>query len=488
MPQSILIIEDDEPLRASLATNLKDAGFVVHEATDAEQAMHLFMIHAPDVALLDLGISGDEGMGLLGKMKLARPSTPVIIVSGRTHISYAIDAFKAGAFDYVTKPIVSMDIFINGLRNCLTQSRLQRRILDTQEHLIRLVRKLPIIIFIINRDLEFEFLNQATTHILGYSPLEILKSPRSFLRRIVRKDRGRFLLALKNSLKPDPTEFNLEFSFLHKKGYPVSLMLQSIASPLPPGGAPDRIEGMIVDMTRNSYLDKLLLQNEKLSMLRTMTEEVAHEIRNPLVALGGFARKLRQRYPEAVETRVILEECNRLERLLQRINAYLEPINVTLTRCLLPPTVNFIMRLVSSRLEHKSIRSDIDLEDDLPAILADQEFLHRIFIYLIGHGADIVEQSGSIRITASQANELVVVSLVMEPVLTPAAGHERLIMPFEDDEMNLAMCLRLVERIGGHLHMEQADSVARLRMSLPMATAQENDSPEPRDERDDLYG
>jgi C4-dicarboxylate-specific signal transduction histidine kinase len=144
------------------------------------------------------------------------------------------------------------------------------------------------------------------------------------------------------------------------------------------------------------------------------------------------------------------------------------------------------MRLVSSRLDNKSIRCDIELEDDLPAVLADQEFLHRIFIYLIGHGADIVDQSGRMRITASQASDLVVVSLVMEPVRTPASGHERLIMPFEDDEMNLAMCLRLVERIGGHLHMEQADSVARLRMSLPLAAAREDDSPESRNERDDL--
>jgi two-component system, NtrC family, sensor histidine kinase HydH len=158
---------------------------------------------------------------------------------------------------------------------------------------------------------------------------------------------------------------------------------------------------MIMDMTRNSYMDKLLLQNEKLNMLRTMTEEVAHEIRNPLVSLGGFARQLRSRYPEAVETKVILEECSRLERLLQRINAYLEPIDVSLTRCFLPPTVNFVMSLLSSRLEHKSITCDIDLDDSLAPVLADQEFLHRIFIYLIGHGADIVEDCGSIRITAA---------------------------------------------------------------------------------------
>lgn len=47
-------------------------------------------------------------------------------------------------------------------------------------------------------------------------------------------------------------------------------------------------------------------------------------------------------------------------------------------------------------------------------------------------------------------------------------------MPFEDDEMNLAMCLRLVERIGGHLHMEQENSVARLTMSLPKTSARED--------------
>jgi len=467
MPQSILIIEDDASLRASLARNLETEGFMVIEAADVDLGIRLFRDRAPDLALLDLGISGDRGMGLLRDMKMERPSIPVIIVSPHTHISFAIEAFKAGAWDYVIRPIASMDVFINGLRNCLAQSFLQRRVRDTQDHLLRLVQKLPVIIFIINSDLEFEFLNQTTEQILGYTPQEILTSPRSFLRRIVREDRRPFLDALKKSLQPQAAELHLGFRFLHRKGYPVSLTVQSIAAPSAQGREPARVEGMILDTTRNSYMDKLLLQNEKLNMLRVMTEEVAHEIRNPLVSLGGFARQLRSRYPEATETRVILEECSRLERLLQRINAYLEPIGVTMACCHLPPTVNFIMRLLANRLERKSITCRIDLCDTLAPVLADQEFLHRIFIYLIGHGADIVEESGLLRVTATESDSLVHVSLLMAPVCKPPTDHDRLIMPFEDREMNLAMCLRLVERIGGHLHMEQSASQTRLSISIP---------------------
>lgn len=467
MPNSILIIEDDESVRAPMAMYLQDAGFAVMEAGDASRAMYLFLHHSPDLVLLDLGIAGEDGMDVLRSMKKVRPATPVIIVSGRTHISDAIEAFKAGAWDYVAKPIVSMEVFVNSLRNCLTQSRLQQHVKDTQEHLFRLIQNLPVIIFIINRNLEFEFLNQTTQHILGYSPQEILESPKPFLKCIVPEDRKKFLETLKTNLEPDAGEFRLEFRFLHKKGYPVSLMAQSIATPRPKGAIPDRVEGMIVDVTRSSYMDKILLQNEKLNMLRTMTEEVAHEIRNPLVSLGGFARQLRTRYPEAIETKIILEECNRLERLVQRISAYLEPIEVTLTHCFLPATVAFVMRLLANRLERKSITCSIDMDENLAPVLADQELLHRIFIYLIGHGTDIVDPFGTIRISAGQGDGLVHVTLTMSPVNIPFAEQNRLIMPFEDEEKNLATCYRLVERIGGHLHMQRAASAALVTVSIP---------------------
>jgi len=467
MPQSILIIEDDNALRASMAMSLEDAGFAVHEASDAGAALRLFEQGRPDLVLLDLGIPGDDGMNVLRRLKAMRPSTPVIIVSGRTHISAAIEAFKAGAWDYIAKPIASMDVFINSLRNCLSQCRLQQRVQDVQEHLFQLVQNLPVIIFIINRNLEFEFLNQTTEQILGYSPQEILQAPRPFLKSIVPPDRKKFLRALKKSLEPGRTGFRIEFRFVHKKGYQIILRAQSIAYPLEEGAMPDRVEGLIMDVTRNSFMDKLLIQNEKLNMLRTMTEEVAHEIRNPLVSLGGFARQLRGKYPEAVETEVIMEECNRLERLVQRVNAYLEPMEVQLAPCALSPTLDFVTRMLSTRLERKSLTCTVNIDEKVGPVMADQDFLHRIFIYLIGHGADVVEEKGDIGITVVETDAATDINLTIAPVHVPVTDPNRLIMPFEDEEVNLAMCYRLVERIGGHLHLDRVQDRELLTVSFP---------------------
>ncbi|KAF5051384.1 Regulator of RpoS [anaerobic digester metagenome] len=467
MPETILIIEDEATFREALRHFLQDAGFAVREAVEASRALELLETGPADMVLLDLGIPGGDGLELLSAMKRIRPAVPVIIVSGRTHIDAAIEAFKAGAWDYVTKPIASMDVFLNAVRNGLAQARLTQRVQDSQEHLFRLVQNLPVIVFSINRNREFEFLNRATLDILGYTPEEIQQEPWAFLKCIAAADRRKFTSALKNGFKAGASEFRLDFRFLHKKGYEIDLRIQSITSPRRADGAPDCLEGMIQDVTRNAYMDKVLIQNERLNMLRSMTEEVAHEIRNPLVSLGGFARQLRARYPDARETEVIMDECNRLERLVQRVNAYLEPLAVSLTRCSVPATLDFVMRLLSIRLEHKSIACRNEIDDDLPAVLADQEFLHRIFIYLIGHGADVVADSGSIRITASTAGGLVHVTLTMSPVGDAAVDEYRLFMPFEDEEVNLAMCSRLVERVGGHLLLTRAEGQSILTVSLP---------------------
>lgn len=462
MLPSILIVQSPASGWLFPADHLVSAGFAVREAHDAEQAMRRFRHEAPDLVLL--GLEGD-GMNVLRGMKNMRGTVPVIVFSERTSVTDAVSAFKAGAWDYVTTPVANMDIFINSLRNCLDQSRLRRHIQETQQHLYMLVQNLPAIIFIINRHLEFEFLSQTTNQILGYTHQEILHSPKSFLRRIPSEDRRRFLDGLRRGFQAGRGQFRMEFRFRHKKGFQLFLQAHSIARAERGAAPPEYLEGMILDVTRNTYMENLFLQNEKLEILRGMTEEVAHDIRNPLVSLGGVARQLRARFPEAAETDVILEQCGRLERLLHRMNAYLEPLHTELKPCSVPAALAFALRLLADRLERKSIQ--VDISGDSAPVRADQEMLHRVFIHILGYGSAVLQQNGMLRIQNSQSGGLTHVTVTLHPADPGPARKNGRGLPFEDEEQNLSTCSRLVERMQGGLHVEHLRSTARITVSLP---------------------
>lgn len=462
MSPSILIIKEPKPSQ-ELRTALHSEGYSVREAHNAADGMRSFLHNSPDLVLLDLSL---DGMQLLHDMKNARGSVPIIALSQYSSVNDAVSAFKAGAWDYITTPIANMQVFINSLRNCLSQSRLRKRVQESQQHLFLLIQNLPVIIFIINRNLEFEFLSQATERILGYTHQEILQSPKSFLRCIVPEDRKKFLNGLRQAMHAEGQQRRLDFRFRHKKGYQVFLQAQSIIRPERNIALPEYLEGMLLDVTRSTYMDSLLHQNEKLEMLRSMTEDVAHEIRNPLVSLGGFARQLRAKFPQALETEVILKECARLERLLQRMNAYLEPLHIELKPCSLSAALAFAIRLLRNRLERKAIQFEIN--GDCAPVCADQEFLHRVFIYILGYAATILQPHGTLDIQSAQSQDLAYVIVTCTPVVGTPADENKLFMPIEDSAQNLSICYRLVERMHGRLHLERLESTARITLSLPI--------------------
>jgi two-component system KDP operon response regulator KdpE len=100
---SILVIEDDAPLRRALRTSLRARTFEVIECASGEDAIVLVADRRPDVVLLDLGLPDIDGIEALRRMR-SFSDVPVVVLTARDRQADKIAALDAGADDYVTKP------------------------------------------------------------------------------------------------------------------------------------------------------------------------------------------------------------------------------------------------------------------------------------------------------------------------------------------------------------------------------------------------
>ena len=101
---TLLIIDDDEVVRASLAAYLEDSGFSVLQASNGQQGLQVFERDKPDLVICDLRMPQMGGLELIRQVTDLAPQTPVIVVSGAGVMNDAVEALRLGAADYLIKP------------------------------------------------------------------------------------------------------------------------------------------------------------------------------------------------------------------------------------------------------------------------------------------------------------------------------------------------------------------------------------------------
>jgi DNA-binding response OmpR family regulator len=101
---TILVVEDDVPLRAALIAALVSQGYHAREAGDVRSALEQVQADGVDVVLSDIGMPGN-GYNLLARVRAMKPETPVILMTGIEEDDDGRHAREAGAFAYLVKPI-----------------------------------------------------------------------------------------------------------------------------------------------------------------------------------------------------------------------------------------------------------------------------------------------------------------------------------------------------------------------------------------------
>src|SRR5690606_31593493 len=122
----LLIIDDDEVVRASLAAYLEDSGFLVLQAGNGTQGLEVFERAQPDVVICDLRMPQVDGLELIRRIAALGSEVPVIVVSGAGVMSDAVEALRLGAADYLIKPLEDLAVLEHSVRRALDRSRLRQ--------------------------------------------------------------------------------------------------------------------------------------------------------------------------------------------------------------------------------------------------------------------------------------------------------------------------------------------------------------------------
>lgn len=142
MAATILTIEDDPAIRSAIVAYFEDSGFRMLEADDGRAGIELFRRERPNVVLCDLRLPGMDGLDVVSTIVAESPETPIVVVSGVSLVSDAVQALKRGAWDFITKPIQDMGVLEGAVRRALERAKLVRENRTYREGLETLNREL----------------------------------------------------------------------------------------------------------------------------------------------------------------------------------------------------------------------------------------------------------------------------------------------------------------------------------------------------------
>jgi len=220
------------------------------------------------------------------------------------------------------------------------------------------------------------------------------------------------------------------------------------------------------------------LHAEHLATLGKTVAQVAHEIRNRLVVLGGFAYLIERRPEDTEQTRdrahTICEEVGRLENMLQQITEYSKPVELDLRGHCLNTLVKDVVAKLSPQVL-AGIRLEVSLEPELPPALIDLERVEQVVINILRNAGEALGGSGTIRVSTRKEEGRAMVLVEDDGPGMPEEVQRRIFDPFFTTKkrgtgLGLSVCKQIVIEHRGAIHLKSGPGEgATFRIEFPLA-------------------
>jgi PAS domain S-box-containing protein len=334
-------------------------------------------------------------------------------------------------------------------------------LIESEEKYRTLVENVPLVVYRTGAAGELLFINQFVEELIGYSAVEVLRTPGLWNEALYGEDRVR-VSELRQKTHGEGKEMLDEYRVLHRDGRLVYVVDHAI--PLcTADGRVSSVDGIIMDVTGRVRLQEKLIQSEGIKTISEVSARLAHEIRNPLVSAGGFARRLLSSMspndPNREKVEIIVKEVGRLEVILRMILNYIQPIKLDL----LPTDPNLLVEMalagVEGELRERNVTVQTEFSPELPKIPVDRLRMEQALKTLLRNALSQMPAGANLSI-ASSLEERVFQLAMRYPVQHLSRDDvEHFFYPFttfkvDCQVMDLPMSKILVHKHGGVIEVK----------------------------------
>ncbi|MFH1824560.1 MAG: ATP-binding protein [Candidatus Firestonebacteria bacterium] len=213
-----------------------------------------------------------------------------------------------------------------------------------------------------------------------------------------------------------------------------------------------RAEELEIANKRFKEIQGILMKAEKLSAMGEMAATVAHEMRTPLISIGGFAREVRENLKgndkNSERLDIIIEEVNRLEKIIKDVLDFVKPFELTLTEVNVKKTIRDVLTFFKMGIDRKDIKLNADLNDALPLVKADTERLRQVFINLLENAFDAMPDGGNVDIKTYVAENFINIEVSDTGIGIKDEYLDKVTKPFFTTKQNgIGLGLSIAEKI-----------------------------------------
>jgi len=361
----------------------------------------------------------------------------------------------------------------------LAVASLQQRtndLAESEEKYRTLVENIPIVVYRMAPSGAILFVNQVVHDLFGYSPDEIIHNPRIWHESVYEADRP-YVEELRTNCFREGREFVAEYRVKHKSGHIVYVTDHAIPVRLTDG--PIRsVDGFIMDITGRVKLQEKLVRAEEIKTIGEVSARLAHEIRNPLVSVGGFARRvlasMSPHDPNKFRVDIIIKEVGRMEAILRMILSYIQPLELHMSPTDLNSLVQTVVESIGCEVEQRKVTVYLNLTPDPPLLVLDRAQMEHAVEILFKNALRQLPEGTTLSVATSTNNGMfnLVITYPVESMSPDDVEH--FFYPFKwtrtaQEIVDLPLSKILVDKHGGTIDVTLAEpNKLTIHVALPL--------------------